>query len=278
MDIYYSPGGGFGHVTRARAFIHEKGMDTGEILILSTSLETASVLKGLNYKIIPIEFETNIQKFQSWLKELFISISASAIYIDSFPSGIIGELNGLDYKFDHQFYIARILKISSYKHLFKKDNYNFTTTFIIEKLPDEQMDFIKNNSLKIMDICLEYKNIQILEYFKYEDYSNIDWLIVHSGNDDEIISLYNYAKDLSFKENLNPKLTLISNHLPEILKAKVLHLNLYPAYPFYKYVNKIITGCGFNCINETREYRHIHSCIPFERKYDDQFFRKKNLK
>jgi len=41
---------------------------------------------------------------------------------------------------------------------------------------------------------------------------------------------------------------------------------------------KIFSGCGFNVMQQTHFYAHKHEFIPFERRFDDQFWRTKQRK
>ena len=63
-----------------------------------------------------------------------------------------------------------------------------------------------------------------------------------------------------------------------VQKPNLFHFDIYPASVLFEQADKIFTACGFNAMQQTKDFRNKHHFIPFERRYDDQFERAKRFR
>lgn len=283
MILYYAPGGGLGHLTRARAFLHTMAFE-GRAVILTPSpfAKDLRVMGGVEIVPIPEELASDLPRYKSWLRELFDRLRPDAIYLDAFPVGIIGEF--CDFQFPAPVYhIARLLRWREYSNLMAGARPSFQTTYRVEPLIEEQERFLRKHSLDLRSLDLRYPSVgdgmqNLIEGFSREGGSF--WLIVHSGPDREIEELIAFAdemigvegKNLLFEEGL-AKIVLVAPQRPEHLPVRISYCDIYPASALFPFADRIITACGFNAMRETEPFRQKHRYIPFVRRYDDQFLR-----
>ena len=99
------------------------------------------------------------------------------------------------------------------------------------------------------------------------------WLVVHSGPDHETVDLMRDAAELRATENRAATIAVISPARPSWLPAGAAWRDVYPACTHFQHAERIITVAGFNAIRETEAVRERHWCIPYKRRFDDQFGR-----
>lgn len=277
MNLFYVNGGGLGHLSRINAFIFTKKIKLEECLIL-TSSEFATLLFPIsNIKTIPNKYSEDKKKLVLFIKNTIDENSFENIYIDTFPLGILGELQFVDFKGISLNYIARHLKWNLYSSLYQYANLKYKFTYIVENVDNEHFEFIDSNSNQQLRLTLDYQKSkptkEVLEIFNSPKEI---WLIVHSTPIDEVLALLEHAKDIANVENKNPQFVIISQSKLGI-SEDIIQLDYFPAYNLFPYANKIISGCGFNIMQQTKNFRKKHIAIPFPRKFDDQFNRKKSL-
>lgn len=275
MILYYAMGSGLGHLTRARAVLHTLKIENEYAILTSSSYANEVRVVG-NVKIIrvPQHFESDVDAFRLWLKDTFEKLSVTEIFIDTFPAGIIGEFCEFDFGKIKLNYIARPLKWNAYSHLLSKNPPQFQNTFLLEPLEEEHEKFINKHSDKTTQIELIYPPIDISNHVeKIINNHSPFWLVVHSGNEDETSELLSYADEMRVIENRDVDLVLAAPKFSSLLPAKTFHYDLYPASLLFTNAERIISGCGFNIMNQAREYRDKLFVIPFPRRYDDQYAR-----
>lgn len=274
MVIYYAIGGGLGHLTRARKILNYKNITEFKII-------TAVANNPIFSKEHTLLLESNLYQspdiINSLVTDIIIQYKADSLFIDTFPFGILGELDieSLN-KLCKTFYVARYIKWDKYRKNIKSKGL-FYTSFLFDMTDKQQIDFIKARSQYIETIELPVlKNTKEIE-LKHPYY----WLINHSGNKEEVLELFEYAKEVAHIEQVNPHFIINTQcEMDEIRESNLSVFNLYPASMLYEKAAKIISACGFNVMQETIPYCDKHIFIPFERKYDDQFKRaqyRKNL-
>jgi hypothetical protein len=284
MRLYYAIGGGLGHLSRAAAVIKTLEFCEHEFVIVSNSDFACQIFRQAKIVKVPDTFYSKPNELLVFFHSIIEQYNVSEIYIDTFPAGLIGELNDLVKGNFSIIYIARILKWEEYLPLIKTNNLIFDHTYVLELLPPLQNEFVKKSSKLITKINLEYpqgniKNCssEVLDLIKKKP-----WLIVHSEPFDELEVLYQHALEIAELQKCNPHFLIISKSNVKIKGDKVLQIDYYPATTFFPYVEKIFTACGFNSMQQTLKYIDIHYFIPFDRRYDDQFkraiIRKSNLK
>jgi len=280
MILYYAFGGGLGHLTRANALMYTFGYLPEKLYILTSSNFANLIFQEKNIIKLPDELYLNPKELGAKIESIIIEYKIDIFFIDSFPSGINGELNNFKISNCEIRYIARLLNWENYLPYICDFNISFDSTFIIEKLDDSQLSFILNNSKRHQYIDLKYhpsKNLEKVKQILPKTELPI-WLIVHSGNQDEMNQLCSYAYDLAEYEKLNPAYLIISQTDDKTEFSSGLFLKYYPASDFFPFVDKIFTACGFNSMNQTKQYAYKHHFIPFKRRFDDQYTRAKNRK
>jgi hypothetical protein len=275
MILYYAFGGGFGHLSRTSALIHTLKLPLDDVLVLTNSKYAHIVFAREQILMISEAFYHKPDELFQLVKKVISDYGISEMYIDTFPVGILGELNELNTDSCKIIYIARILNWRNYFPLIGIKNLRFEKTFIIEPLPDIQLEFVKNNSNSYSDINIDYPKKQITAYGSgiLNSFKEPPWLIVHSESFEELELLYKHALEIAEMQDQKPEFLVISQTNNKLEGQNILQINYYPASEFFPYCEKIITACGFNSMYQTRKYAEKHYFIPFERRYDDQFER-----
>ncbi len=277
MNIYYANGGGLGHLTRARAFLHQLGIERETAILTSSKFAEDKRIVG-DIKIMKVDenFVQNKPEYQEFLQNIFSENKVEKIFLDSFPVGIIGEFADFDFGDAEVFYIARLLRWKNYSHLLNSKIPHFQKTFVLENLYSEHQKFIEKRSKELVNLKLIYPNFEtqdeklaqkiIAEKFPF-------WLIVHAGNENETLELLNYAEEMCEIERAKVDLILISPNQTFYKNS----FDIYPASMLFPFAERIFTACGFNIIQQTKNVRHKHFFLPFERRFDNQFLRAKRI-
>jgi len=280
MKLYYAFGGGLGHISRANAIINTLGLELDDFIFISNSKHASLVFEKNKIIHIPQEFYQKPIELQKTIQSIISDNNITELYIDSFPYGIIGELDCLKSGSICLFYIARILNWEKYSPLVGQQKLYFEKTFIVEDLPDEQAEFVNQNSKAVLDLKLIYPGKLITENAIgiINSFKKPPWLIVHSEPFDELIILYQHALEISELERLEPEFLVISQVDEMLNYDKVRQISYFPATDFFPFAEKIFTACGFNSMHQTAPFFYKHHFIPFARKFDNQFLRAINRK
>ena len=268
-------GGGLGHLTRARAFLQMLGVENETAIITASNFAFDKRVVG-NTKIIHIDetFSRNKKDYQKHLANIFDKINPKTLFLDAFPAGIVSEFADFDFGETKTQYLARLIRWENYSPLIKNFSNKFEKIFILEELEKEHLEFIKNNSESIENFELIYPQVEN----KIPKQKKPFWLIVHSGEESEIIELVKYAEEMREIERAKANLLLVS---PQTLNLKLpdfVQKDIYPASSLFESAERIFTACGFNAIKQTEKFREKHFFIPFERRFDDQFKRAAQVK
>ncbi len=280
MVLYYAFGDGLGHLARASAVIYTFGYQSADFYILTSSDYASIIFEEENIISLPNELYSKPQELKAAIETIIVEYNITVLYIDSFPAGINGELNNLQNNNCQIRYIARLLNWTNYSAYLSNFKLVFDCTFIIEELQDEQFDFILKHSVKQQILDLKYPASNNFEKAKkiLSIAQSPIWLIVHSGNADELDILYQYALDLALLEEIEPVYLIVSQVNERFDLAAGWWTNHYPASDFYEPADKIFTACGFNAMQQTIQYINKHHFVPFKRRFDDQFIRAVNRK
>jgi hypothetical protein len=162
--------------------------------------------------------------------------------IDAFPCGILGELRDLDMPMD---YVARLLQWGSYASATGAVMPRFETTYVVEPLTHAI------DSEHVVELDLSEPPCVADE----EDF----WLVAHSGDDDEVRHLVDYAREVQAIEGIDA---------PVIVARRT-----FPLAPMLARAARIVSAAGFNIMLETEAWRHKHHVVPLPRRFDDQFTR-----
>ncbi len=239
--VYYAPGGGLGHVTRARRVLALLGL--ADAMIIGS-------------RDIPPELEGNREAHRAWLAP---RMRGRHLITDAFPCGIAGELEGIEAaRIDH---VARLLRWNEYRAAVPQQAPRFATTYLAEPLTSAHEAFL----------CAQSREVKPIEWSVRGAAATGPreaWLIVHSGPVHEVEELVRYALELQRLEGSRHEAHVVTTSevaLPDGFRQV--------AGAAYAEAARIITAAGFNTMLETEPYRERHHVVPFPRRFDDQFLR-----
>lgn len=275
-------GGGLGHLTRAVAFLRDLEIENDSIILSSSDFLADKRVVG-NIRTISVEksLENDHLTYQKYLQNLFAELKPQKIFFDSFPLGIIGEFSS--FKFDKSVelnYLARHVRWKNYSALIGAKLSRFDRTFLLEDLENEHLNFVKAVSQQITAFELTYPapDLSLKDFEVYQSVLKNKlpfWLIVHSGNEVEVSELVEFAAEMREIEAVETNLILISptNFLTTI--NNFFQYDIYPASVLFEMADRIFSAAGFNVMKQTEPFKDKHFFIPFERRYDNQFWRAK---
>ena len=284
MIAFYSNGAGLGHLSRTLKVIQALNIQA-PCMIISNSVfinknKQFSALNKYchtrNIELIsqPLQEQDDKVIFLQKFMALLIKKQVNELYIDCFPVGIYGELNGLTAQIPHitAYLLARVIKWSQYRYLIESDNH-FYAAYNVEVLPQLQHDYYLQHSKKVTHLPL--KNLLLDQTEPLPSVAPPYCLIVHSGSLDEISQLIDYTLQKLRFSGLNYSIVLatpwsVPKHY-NYLNLKIIHC--YPLTHWLQSAAIIITAAGFNLMNEIQQLTAKHWVLPFDRKYDDQFTR-----
>lgn len=282
MNLYYAMGGGLGHLTRAVAFLRGLVIENDSIILSSSPFLTDKRVVG-NIRTILVEksLEIDRSEYQKYLHNLFAELKPQKIFIDSFPLGIIGEFAGFEFDKSIEInYLARHLRWKNYSALIGAELVRFDKTFLLENLENEHLNFVETVSQQIIAFDLTYPAPD-LSPKDFEIYQSIldtklpFWLIVHSGEESEISELVAFAAEMCEFEAVETNLILISPTEFSTTIKNFFQFDIYPASVLFQKAERIFSAAGFNVMKQTEPFKDKHFFIPFERRFDNQFWRAK---
>jgi hypothetical protein len=242
------------------------GEEASECAILTAS----PLAKGPDIVRVPRKLAGSASAFGSWLKGTLRSLCPSAVVVDAFPLGILGELA------DHTvlpdvpaYHVARLLKWDAYRKAFEGSPRKYEESFAVEEILPLHEEFLVLNSknFRFMDLPLQIHS-ERENPFKGKPV----WLIVHSGPAAEVHKLLDISYKRTKIENTSPQFVVVSPRALD-LPSGVTRMAHERAWELFPHAERIVTGCGFNSMLETRPWRAKHLFLPFERRFDDQALR-----
>ncbi|WP_433516934.1 hypothetical protein ACQP2T_16080 [Nonomuraea sp. CA-143628] len=243
MIVCYARGGGLGHLTRVRAYLH-------------------TVHPGA-----PATIRTE------WPRDPAVLARADEIVVDAFPAGLDGEIEAAVPRGPRVVHLARLLRWDAYRPLIPARPPRFHRTWLAEPVSDPHLAYLESVSDEVVPLALADPPAPPAAAPEDRLTASGDWLIVHSGPPGEILELVAYARESAVLEGLSPRLVLVSPAAPPGLPAGVAHLAVRPAWPLFASAGRIVSAAGFNVVRQAAPYRHKHRMVPFPRRFDDQFTR-----
>jgi hypothetical protein len=278
MILYYAPGGGYGHVCRGLKVLAACEPKETAVIICSPNSVPEETFPCVTLLPIPRNTKEDIAIYRTWLYGRLERLQPERIYIDTFPAGLVGELLYCPDVAAYQLlYVARRMQWSMYAAVARRCPFIFSGAYLVEPLEEPHRLYTVSSSKKCA--VLELPQLQSPVPPGPEDFPvQMDrslplWGIVHSGVAMEVETLLNYAQQAAGMENRVVQRLLISPEKPEQLSRDVSWMSCFPACKLYPFFNRIFTGCGFNAMHETIPFRKKHRWIPFERRFDNQFWR-----
>jgi len=276
MTFYYAIGGGMGHLVRAYVYLQQSKIQQFKVI---TAVESGHLLfQQDQLLIIPELAQKEMTSLSQWLKAQIQLYAPVKMIIDTFPAGILGEIQAELVEGLHLQYMVRRLKWAEYSG--KLQNLlSFEKTFLLEPIESEHLEFITNNCQQINDLALDYRQLWQLSPVEIANSSKQEvWMIVHSGPIDEVAQLVDFAREIADIQELKPKFWVFTTVDFDPPKASVEVIRHFPAVHFFKAGTRLFTAGGFNSVQLHSYFEGIHHFLPFPRKYDDQFWRVRSVK
>lgn len=270
MVGFYVFGGGMGHLMRVRKFIDHRNIT--DFRIFTGNPLACRIFEEKSVALLQHTDRNVRSNLNYFLGENFHRYHFSEFYIDCFPGGILHELSEQVIQAEKVIYLARRLKKGSYD--LESVRVNFDLCYFFEELDPVQVEFCRRRDIKMEAINLPLPNPDSKNAFTIGEKIPLPyWLIVHSSNIDEIDLLLMKASQMRDYESVKPALVLITDIDYKAENVITLRNEMRPT-DYFPQAAKIFSGAGFNMIHELAHFRHKHVCLAFERKYDDQIWRK----
>ncbi|MBW8485794.1 hypothetical protein [Actinomadura parmotrematis] len=256
MIACYARGGGLGHLTRLRAYLHTVRA-AGPVAVVSSSPFTADPRVAGGWDAATLD--------------ALPRLAPDEVIVDAFPAGLHGELSAASVPPGTPVtHLARLLRWDVYRARLPARPLRFARTYLMEELEPEHEAWLRTVSDTVAPLELVEPPAPP---------ARLDgWLVVHSGPDAEIRELVAYALDMAATEGVHPPLTLVAPHRPDGLPPEVAHRDAYPAWPLGEHAARIVTGAGFNAVRQFAPWRDRHRVLPFPRTLDDQYARAARLR
>ena len=272
MILYHAPGGGLGHISRGISIMKELGVPLKKYILTCSKNDYLNFFLNYGINLIPFTEENPI-KIANNIEDILTKYPIKEIFVDTFPAGLLGELLLLKIN-QPKTLICRILNIDIYLNdiinLSEKYTFPFyNKVYFIEPLNIEYLNYLNSRGYNPIYIPINPLN---LSHNKIR-YDKPYYLVSHTGDLSELEALIILAEEYSKNEFFQGKILISSNR--KISNSDYDCIFEYPISPYYEKADKIFTGCGFNSLNELKNVKEKHYCIPFPRRYDNQFYRRK---
>jgi hypothetical protein len=278
--LYYAMGGGLGHLTRARAFLHTLGIAEPVTLLTASPFAADRRVTGdAAVLTVPLALAADATAYRAWLRATLDRLAPSAIYLDAFPAGITGEWCDLPLPAGTPVYhLARLLRWDEYARQLRGAPPPLALTYLLEPLAAEHERWLWQHSRDLLPLALTDPPApagaalaRLRE--RLAAGGRPLWLIVHAGPPGEIVELAAYAGEVRRMEGVAPRLVIVAPGRPVGLPPAVEQVDFYPATLLFPLADRIFTAAGFNAMRQTEVYREKHRFLPFARRFDDQFRR-----
>ncbi|WP_282080527.1 hypothetical protein [Aquimarina algiphila] len=264
MILFYVYGSGLGHLNRILSYIKIRKIELSSCIILTNSQHKKFLPQEIKMMCYPDSFFKDHELFFSTLIRCIEKYAIYELVVDVFPCGFYGELSILDRVNVKKTIVTRILKTSYFD---KYSSPHYDDLILLEK--GIELDYYKYSNLIYLSIQegFEYskQKLPLKEPF---------FFIIHSEPKEEVIQLYKLAQ-LYQKNNEHIYIQTFSKITEFDEEDVTLIFSKKPILSLLERSAKIFTACGFNTFFATQDYRQKQHFLPFKRRFDDQFKRKK---
>ncbi|MDA7492571.1 hypothetical protein OAM37_00930 [bacterium] len=290
--LLYAMGGGMGHITRAtalaRGLLHQSSDGSGSSDARITLLTNSSFADGLPIEnelgpranVVRVDSQLSRDKTVVEVQRVFMTAAVSAVVVDTFPRGIAGEL-------------AEILP-----------NLNCPKVLVHRDLnPSYCQKYRLSDFVKIYDRLIVPGEAALFESFP-NAVSTPPWLIRNAeellkpedarcrlavkastlpvavvlgcGRNDEIEQMHGWAMRLADEFTGKLEVRFIVMKKPDSLadrEKKLPNFKMISIWPFFEVVRGasiVISGGGYNSVNESKAAGIPFCGVPRKRLYDRQ--------
>ena len=271
MILYYGMGGGLGHINRFTAFCRQQQIRP-TLITSCPQVKSGRISVDAEQILIPDASDiAGKDALTAWVGAAIDRCRPEKLIIDAFPGGILGELCALKQLQEIEcHYLARILDTATYQKRVNGSLPNLSKIYRLEKLGELHENWLANMPAPVENLALRYDSVQLREPVLPADC----WLIVHSGNNDELEQLWQFARQTADIEKATPEIAMVSpGQRPDFLPPAAAHFNIYPADALLRQANRVFSAAGFNIMQQMRQCKTRHHVLPMPRALDDQFLR-----
>lgn len=268
--MYYAMGGGVGHLVRARALLHTLAY-SGRVTVVTSSPHAFDprIRAGFDVLVAPRALDQRREAFRDWLFEALERTGAERLCLDTFPAGILGELEAVPRGF-LLWHVARRLRWENYASLLRSSSLRFERCFSVESLHPEQHAFLERHcdamtQLELRDPPAAREPARPI--------AGPYWLVAHSGPHTEVSELVAHALEMRSFEEVRAPIYVATQCTPRFVHPEVVTVDAFPAEPYFAAAERIVTAGGFNVLRQTRAHRRKQTIVPLPRRFDDQFER-----
>lgn len=275
--VFLAPGSGLGHLVRTGALALELERERVPSLILSSSPWAPGFSKITGLCVISLPPSRWKAEAPAHVKRL----KPRLMVLDSFPLGFRGEDIRGGSRDCATVYLARHLNFQAYRSAIRAQGGGVCdpdlTAIVIEDLADDHRDWLERHSRARfrLDGRIRFPVSRIRAPEPPSPLQSL-WkrgpvhLVVHSGPEHEVRQLINLAEQ-SMQAAGAGVLAVINPLLAG--RGEPHCYDYFPASLLYPESHRIYTGAGYNAVAEAQRFSDKHRVIPFERCYDDQFWR-----
>ena len=266
MIVCYAQGGGLGHLTRIRAYLHTVHADEPATVLTSSPFAADPRVLGPHRLLSPPAGAAPV----GWLAATLRDLAPRTFVVDAFPAGIDGELTAeLVPPGTRTVHLARLLRWDAYRRVLPTVPVRYDRTWTVEELTTDHAAHLAAVSGTVAPLRLTEP--QPVSNGPQEIHGA--WLIVHAGPATEVAELLAYARECAALEGARPSLVLVAPRRPPDLPPEVRHVDPYPAWPLFAHAGRIVSAAGCNVVRQATRWRGRHLLLPFPRRWDDQFLR-----
>lgn len=274
MIAFYALGGGWGHFTRVHSFIRQSGVE-GPKKIIVANPKAATYFNADELIVVPEYAQSDATALRSFLLDVARSNDIESWYIDTFPAGILGELEPDIFQGAEVNFLARRLIWDHYGPLIKSP-IPFECVYRFEELESNHQIYLERYSASIVPFDMDVDAIVGENTHPLVQSEQPVWLVVHSSVAAELALLIDHALDFAQLSSQHPKMVILSDLNVSVPAGCHMLLGENPRL-WYGLAQRIFSAAGFNTWYELRDYREKHICLPLKRKYDDQFWRSRQV-
>jgi hypothetical protein len=225
---------------------------------------------------VPRRLAASPAAFAGWLRAELRAIAPSAIVVDAFPLGIVGELaQSRVFPQVPLYHLARLLRWDAYTRAFSGTPPRYSASYVLEPLTPRHESFLRVHSERIERMQLPPDDAGVVAddpLVRWRVSCRPLWLVVHSGPEAEVLALLEFARRQAGADQVVPVFVVVTPVLTGAVRD-VTHLAHANARELFPFADCIVTACGFNSMREAGALGKRHLFMPFARRFDDQRLR-----
>lgn len=263
--VFWLPGGGLGHLTRARAVMHTLRLEQVEWITASPFAPDPRVRGAAALTDVPLAVRDDRASLRRWLIDTLRQRPDATWWLDAFPGGVLGEACGLpdEARPARLCHIARRLRWDRYRARLDGALPRFDRVLAVEPLRPEQRVALGPIEPLALDDPPASAALAL---------DPATWLVVHAGPPSEQAELVAYARERADLQGRSPPIALLAPPGPPVGAISRRAWSV-PAWPLFTQVERVFTAGGFNAVRQARRHARRHHAMPFARPLDDQAWR-----